>query len=184
MIYGIYKNVRNAAWQCLVDNNITSLPVDLMKIANTAGIKVLKNSEASLLAGNESGICVYAGDTWYVVYDDEATSGRRRMIIAHELGHIFLGHERGRLEISPTKAKRAEEEADAFAARLLAPSCVLWGLDIHLAEEIETLCNISKAESKKRAERMKILYNRQKFLTDPLEQKLFEQFRGFIGEKR
>ena len=180
MIYGIYKNIRNAAWLCLIDNGISSLPVDVLKIATSNGIKLVKNSTVGMLAGNESGACYYNYNSkeWFLVYDDEATSGRRRMIIAHELGHIFLGHEL----INESKAKRAEQEADAFAARLLAPSSVLWGLNIHQAEEIEKICNISKAEAKKRADRMKILYKRQKFLSSELEQKLFEQFRGFIGK--
>jgi len=183
LIYGIYKNVRNASWQCLIDYKIAALPVDLLKIASEAGIKILKNSEVGELSGGESGICLLDGDIWYLVYDDEATVGRRRFTIAHEFGHIFLGHElltgyHGRT--FNADKPQSEKEADMFAARLLAPACVLWGLDLHTGDEIAQVCNISMAAAKIRAERMALLYGRQKFLTDPLERKVYEQFKGYI----
>ena len=112
---------------------------------------------------------------------------RRRVAIAHELGHIFLGHELTAGIYGHTfnsRKPKAEEQADAFAARLLCLACVLRGLDIHTVADIEKVCIISIAEAKKRAERMKLLYERQKFLTSPLERKLFEQFSNYISENK
>lgn len=188
MIYGIYKNVRDAAWACLIDHQITELPVDLLKITNNSGIVILKNSEVCKLSGCENGASVLDGDTWYLIYDDEATLGRRRFTIAHELGHIFLGHEllngyHGRS--FNTDKPQSEREADMFAARLLSPACVLWALDLHTAEEIAKVCETSIAASKIRAERMKVLYERQKFLSSPAEKRVYEQFKPFIdGAKK
>lgn len=183
IIYGAYKNVRNASWQCLIDYKVTDLPVDLVRIADEAGIIICKNSEVHELTGCESGACILEGDQWYLIYDDETVAGRRRFTIAHELGHIFLGHElmnshHGR-SFNILKPQ-VETEADIFASRLLSPACVLWGLNLHTAEEIAKACNISLAAAKVRAERMAILYGRQKFLTSPLERKVYEQFKGFI----
>ena len=182
-IYGVYKNARNAAWQCLIDYKITSLPVDLLAICKEAGIKVLKNSDVNELIGCESGICIYEGGEWFLIYDDECNIGRRRFTIAHELGHIFLGHKlfdgyHGR-SFNILKPQ-VETEADIFASRLLAPACVLWGLKISFAEDIARVCNISISAAKIRAERMKTLYERNKFLTHPLERRVFEQFKPFI----
>lgn len=172
--YGIYRKVRNAAWQCLIDNKINRLPVDVLLIAKANGIKLRKNSDVGLLKTNQSGLCFYSYENvqWYIVYDDEAAPGRRRCIIAHELGHILLGHE----------CNNREKEADAFV-RLLSPACVLWGLNLHTADEIAAVCDISKAEARKRATRMATLYKRGKFLTAPLEKQVFEQFKGFIEEQ-
>lgn len=186
-IYGIYKNVRNAAWQCLIDYKISSLPVDLLRIANEANIKIIKNSEVGELSGSESGICLLDADTWYLIYDDEATIGRRYFTIAHEFGHIFLGHElvkgyHGRS--FSTDKPQSEREADMFAVRLLAPACVLWGIDLHTPTEIAEVCRISNAAAKIRADRMAILYERKKFLTSPLERTVFKQFKPFIEERR
>jgi Zn-dependent peptidase ImmA (M78 family) len=188
IIYGIYKSVRDAAWQCLIDYGISSLPVDILKITKTAGIKVIKNSEVNVLSGGESGICILDGDNWFIIYDDEAMQGRRRFTIAHELGHIFLGHEmqskyHGRRAFNVEKAQE-ESEADMFAARLLAPACVLWAMNLRTPEEIARVCFISHAAAVTRAERMAILYKRQKFLSNELERKVFEQFKPFINENK
>lgn len=187
LIYGIYKNARNAAWQCLIDYKITELPVKPSRIARAAGIKVVKNSDVHELKPYESGSSTLEDDKWYIVYDDENTKQRCRFTIAHELGHIFLGHElkKGyhtrKFDISKPSV---EQEADVFASRLLAPACVLWALDIHTATEISELCDISKSAAQIRAERMAILYPRNKFLTSPLEMEVYKNFEGYIRQKR
>lgn len=71
-----------------------------------------------------------------------------------------------------------------FAARVLAPACVLWGLGLHTPEEIASACNISFSAAQVRAKRMDELYRRQKFLTSPLEKQLFERFFDYIENNR
>lgn len=103
------------------------------------------------------------------------------------MGHIFLGHaliNNQYLRTVDVSKPIIETEADMFASRLLAPACVLWGLDIHSPEDISRICGISYTAAKIRAERMKILYKRNKFLTSPLEQQVYEQFKDFIQENR
>jgi len=46
------------------------------------------------------------------------------------------------------------------------------------------LCHISYAAARFRAERMKLLYERNKFLTSPLEQQVYLQFKEFIRRKK
>lgn len=92
----------------------------------------------------------------------------QRYTIAHEIGHILLG------ENSP------EDAAERFAIGILAPACVLHALRVERAEDIAKLCNISITAASHRAERMKILNKRDKFLTHPLEEQVFEQFEQFI----
>lgn len=189
MIYGAYKNIRDSAWQCLLDYNIKSLPVDLLQIADASGIKIVKNKDVHELAGNESGKCIYYVETkeWFLIYDDECSLGRRRFTIAHEFGHIFLEHEliHGTLKRTFAHNKpQSETEADMFASRLLAPACVLWGLNIKNADEIAKICEISITAAKIRAERMKELYARNKFLTSPIERKVYAQFEDFIIKNR
>ncbi|MDR2902918.1 MAG: ImmA/IrrE family metallo-endopeptidase [Clostridiales bacterium] len=182
-VYGVYKGVRNAAWQCLIDHKITALPVDLIRIAAESGVVIRKNSDVHELYGRESGACILHNGQWYLIYDDACVVGRRRFTIAHELGHIFLGHEliNGRHGRSfDARNPQSETDADVFASRLLAPACVLWALDIRTADEISKVCGISDAAAKIRANRMRVLYDRQKFLTSPLERRVLEQFKAFI----
>lgn len=51
-------------------------------------------------------------------------------------------------------------------------------------KEIAELCGVSLTSAKYRAERMKILYERQNFLTSPLERKIYEQFKDFIETEK
>ena len=77
-----------------------------------------------------------------------------------------------------------ERQANQFAARVLAPACVLWGLDLHSADEIAAACGISRAAAAFRAERMQELYRRGKFLTAPQERRVYRQFENFISQGR
>ena len=57
-----------------------------------------------------------------ILYDDKITNGgRRNWTIAHELGHVLLGH--------TELIRLTEREADAFAAELLMPEAVIRYLD-------------------------------------------------------
>ncbi len=77
-----------------------------------------------------------------------------------------------------------ETEADMFAARLLAPACVLWGINAVTPEQIATACDISRTAATYRAERMDLLRKRGKFLTSPLERQVYKQFEDYIKNNR
>lgn len=189
-VYGRYKRyqqVRDAVWQTLIDYKVVDLPVSLYSICKMSEIKLIKNSVSHSLNENESGMSVFQHGIWYVIYDDSELKTRTRFTIAHELGHIFLGHEmknglytRKNNMFKPTD----ETEADMFAARLLAPACVLWGINAQTAEQIASVCNISHEAAQIRAERMEILRKRGKFLTSPLEQQVYKQFENYIKNNR
>ena len=186
MIYGKYKDARNAAWQCLIDYNVTSMPVSVLDIAKSAGIRVIKNSMVKWLLPSESGISIVISNKWFIVYDDSNSRQRCRFTVAHELGHIFLGHElkkRGNLTQTIRDSESfAEQEANIFASRLLAPACVIWALGLRTANEISSVCDISHSAAEFRAERMETLYKRNKFLSAPLERKVYSNFGSFIKE--
>lgn len=186
MIYGRYskyRHVRDAAWQTLIDYNVQRLPVSLNDICSLAGIILLKNSTAHKLQEGEFGVSVKQKGKWYIIFDDSDTIQRVRFTIAHELGHIFLGHEMlyGYYTRKNNIAKpAAETEADMFAARLLAPACVLWGIGAETAEDIAAVCNISYTAADIRSRRLAILRSRGKFLSSQLEKRVYENFSEFI----
>lgn len=186
-VYGAYANVRDLAWRVLLDNNISALPVNTVGIAGASGVSIIKNSEVDELKSTEVGASIYDGEKWYIVYDDTVSKERIRFTIAHELGHIFLGHP---LKLGyhartiDTDKPETEKQADMFAIRLLAPSCVIWGLGLHTAEEIQNYCNISYSAAKARASRMQILYERNKFLSTDLERKVYANFEKYISTHR
>lgn len=174
--------MRNAAWKILIDDRISALPVDVVAIARQHDITILKDSIANQLRINELGISMYNKKHWYIIYDDRQSLAEKRLTIAHELGHIFLGHPliAGYRLCRERKKPKPESDADMFALRLLAPACVLWGLDLHNAGEIGQVCQIPEPEAQARAKRLAELYQRNKFLTSPLEKQLYQQFLSFI----
>lgn len=185
-IYGRYRKytqVRDAVWQTLLDYNIRSLPVSLTQICRAAGIRTYKNSTVHKLQEGEFGISIKQGEHWFIVFDDSDTLQRVRFTIAHELGHIFLGHEMlyGYYTRKSNIAKpAAETEADMFAARLLAPACVLWGIGAETAKEIADVCNISLTAADIRSRRLELLRSRGKFLSSQLERRVYDNFSEFI----
>ncbi len=187
--YGVYKNVRNASWQCLLDVGIGELPVRVIQITKHFDIKVIKNSDCHLLRPSQYGISfVDKNDKWVIVYDDHDKIQRVRFTVAHELGHIVLGHPLydtgNHTRMFDINRPQVEIEADSFAVRLLAPACVLWGLDLYTAEEISAVCDISYTAAKYRADRMRELRTRQMFLSHPMEQQLYAAFKAWIDEQK
>ena len=184
MYYGIYKGIRDSVWNCLVKFNITSFPVDILKIAREAGIHVKKNSNTNDLCKGELGKSYYDGENWYIVYDDSQPVSISRFTIAHELGHFFLGHDLTYSKYSTVssfaKKPKEEEQSDRFAVRLLSPACILKELDLHTAEDIAKYCNIPLDVAAERSKRMQVLCKRNAFFTCPIETEVYETFKPYI----
>lgn len=184
MNYGQYKNARNASWQCLIDYNIDSLPVKVSRIAKRADITLLRNSAVNLLSENESGITLVQDDKLYIIYANEQSPQRCRFTIAHELGHIFLGHLFSKDGNGFATTDEAEHSANVFARDLLAPACVLHELQALTAAAISDLCDISLEATTYRAERMAELERRNAFYLHPLELQVKKRFADFISKKK
>lgn len=182
--YGFYSGIRNSAWRCLLDFKCRSLPVDILKIAREAGIKVVKDSRVRDLSPGENGKSYFDGKNWIIIYNDQNPTELSRVTVAHELGHIFLGHELLYVKYVNVREfqrkPKAEQQADMFAQRLLCPACALWALDICTPEQIAKYCKVDENIAVIRAKRMELLYERNKFLTSPLERELYDSFRPYI----
>lgn len=186
-IYGFYKNIRDASWQALLDFGCDRLPIDLSDICGQLGVVLLDNTTAQELRPTESGVAVRQDGVWYIIFDDTDTRGKQRFTVAHELGHILLGHalKNGYYTRRSNIVKPEDERAaDMFAARLLAPACVLWGIDATTAEQIAAVCDISIAAARIRAERLDLLRKRDKFLTSPIEREVYQKFENYIKNSR
>ena len=197
MSYKDYQNARDAAWRILLDCKIDRLPTNLNLICSALGVRatsykanqaLIKRKNLSEIVAKSDGLSFFAGDVPVALYNEACVPERIRFTVAHELGHIVLGHVSRKTVTTVNREPNPRDDpketaANQFAARLLAPACVLWGLDIHSAEEIAKTCHISKQAAEFRANRMNTLYSRNKFLSSPLEQLLYQQFLPFIKER-
>lgn len=179
MNYKDYKNTRDLVWEILIRERITELPVRVSELCRNMGIPILLHEFEDV----NSGISAMVNGGPIILVNKGDSAERQRFTAAHELGHIMLGHV-GKYKLvnrepSPND-NPIEQAANVFASRLLAPACVLWGCNIHTADEIAVNCKISRQAAEYRAARMEILYKRNAFLTSSLEREVYENFKQYI----
>lgn len=183
MNYKKYQNVRDVSWKIFIQENITALPIKVGELCKQLGV-IVKYYEPD---NDNDGYCAFIDDAPHVFVSKHCSPQRKRFTIAHELGHILLGHV-GKYKLvnrEPSSSDNPiEHEANVFASRLLAPACVLWGCNVKTAADIAVLCDISMTAAEYRMQRMQVLYKRNKFLTSPLERQVYAQFINFIKDHR
>lgn len=80
--------------------------------------------------GSEEGVTLYDGHKHRIYYNDAVSYlARKKWTLAHEAGHFFLGHLKvcfkEKAYMSSEKGVMMEQEANAFAKELLAPSSLI-----------------------------------------------------------
>lgn len=195
MNYDDYKRARDLSWRVLLDTGTRELPVKVSQICDVYGVTLRSYQAGEPLirelgldtqCGASDGFTVRSGEHCYVFYNMEQLPGRVRFTIAHELGHILLGHlgdgEHTVYNREPSQTDAPEEHtANVFASRLLAPACVLHALGAVTPEQIAAACDISLAAARFRAGRMGVLEQRGMYGASPLERQVLAQFQTYIN---
>ena len=115
---------------------LTSIPIDIFGLARKMGFRLIKASDRLKIGINKAkefhelnknkDIYGYTffdkSNLEYVIYYDDVNAGynKQRFSVAHEIGHIVLGHIDGGIENSDI----AETEANYFAGYILCPDCL------------------------------------------------------------
>ena len=138
--------------QALIRSGANSLPVSVHATADHFGIKIVDYSTFSrvydisrlelCLTASCGGFSLMTEGRFVCVLNTALChQPRRKWTAAHEIGHVLCGHIIGE-RFRPTYEQ--EQEADRFAAALLAPLTVLHFCGVSSAAEIERLCGISR----------------------------------------
>lgn len=183
MDYKKYQNARDMSWEILLMENVRTLPVSVSALCKSMGI-AMKYYDGTDESDGES--MMMNGRPLILVSKNKPVP-RQRFTAAHELGHILLDHIGcGQLVNREPSAydNPLEHEANVFASRLLAPACVLWGCGVRSEQDIMDLCNISRQAAEFRWRRLQLLLIRGKFLTSPLERRVYEQFADYIASHK
>lgn len=123
-----YKFAREMARKILRQHKINNIPTDLQVICERLGLEYVELNDPNEL----DGAVLEINGTRVAMLNRAKPFVRTRFTLAHELGHIFLNHDKRDFydpelarelgEDAPENAKPAKErEADAFASELLIP---------------------------------------------------------------
>nr|WP_317357318.1 ImmA/IrrE family metallo-endopeptidase [uncultured Tyzzerella sp.] len=178
-MYKAYKIARDHAWQCLIETNSNTLPIDLNKIIKYYNMKfVLFNDKVN---ANEAFI-----ENNIVYINKNLPKTRGRFAVAHELGHILLNHKNLSHSVHSENDNTNIEEfqANIFARGLLMPAIVLKEINCITPQDIANICNVSLQSAEYRAERLKELIQRNKFNLSPLERQVYNNFKNFINSNK
>ena len=192
--YSDYTHARDTAWKLLIECGITELPVPVGEICRKRGWTLASYHAARRaiaqmgltdLTKHTDGFCVHQRGEYFIFYDRTTSRGRQRFTVAHEIGHIMLGHigagQYSRINREPTPEDSAEEtQANQFAARILAPAWVLHSIGAVTPDQIARVCDISQSAATFRAERMRELERRGRYLSHPLERQVAQQFASYV----
>lgn len=195
--YEGYKKARDRAWQILIRYRVSALPVDVFRICEASGVNVITYESGRELITRfnlekhteNDGFSAKINGRYIIFYDScIQPPGRVRFTVAHEMGHIALRHIAGSATIwnrgeTATNDPR-EMQANVFAARLLAPACVLMELNIQTVNELQAVTGLSYTAAKIRLERLNALRERGKFYLSPLERRVYKNFEDYINNKR
>lgn len=191
MLYPKYQDARDMAWKILIKHNVSFLPVDLNALINKLDISVILYSQSDFIESHgdklrsDDGFVVSEYGKPVVFLNDKINNtSRRRFTLAHELGHVLLGHNLDVLHFRHSELDNREDfeeaQANIFARDILMPATVLADLNVHSFEEIMRYCLVSKQSAEIRLKRMEELYGRNMFNRHPLEREVRKQFDGYI----
>lgn len=144
----------------------TNMPDDLAAFDPDLG--VLSLQESTFVAANE-------------VVGNPPGRPRARFTIAHEFGHLFLGHKKTRhRNISGRKIERIaapiirdERDADRFAAAFLAPAHLIENPLLISARDVADTFGLSSTASTIRLEALQRMYRRAHGIPRPIPESIY-----------
>lgn len=133
-----YERIKTKIGEVFEENSdfLKAIPIDVFGLARKMGFKLITASE--LIKKGDSKVemfhelnktkTIYGYSLFdtknmeYVIYYDDVNAGtnKQRFSVAHEIGHIVLGH----IDEGIEDSEKAEKEADYFAGYLLCPECL------------------------------------------------------------
>ena len=165
-----YNYVMQKAYAFIIENGITSFPVNPHKIIKTNrwGIETYSNlaikfeCSHSKIASNfksTDGITIYDGSNYTIAYNDKVQYPKRiPFTLMHEIGHIYLGHLKDfetvnmrQSELTKDEYKVLEDEANSFARNILSPAPIYNALKYKGLKTVSAMFGITHSAGKTRS---------------------------------
>lgn len=144
-----FKRAIDTAYETLKKHGVISPPTPIIEITESCGLKI-REVDFGKYSDRVAGFLNTKGNVIYVNKDDN--EHRKAFTIAHELGHYLL-HKKElaedpnlsilfRIPLGAIDSNPLEQEANAFAARILVPKQILDEYRKKGIEEVAVLANI------------------------------------------
>lgn len=198
---------REAAYLFLAENDVFEFPIDVSSLIRKCGWYLSDLEEAARMGGltperfrseimrGGDGVVFHnpATDECRIVYEKKEHANfmrRLRFTLAHEIGHIALGHLKGNGWLNHNGKdegctarymKYMEKEADYFAGVLLAPTNVMLHHGVKDEGDIKKYFGLSSAAAKVKRSHLKFVEEEKKI---PAYRFFDELYRDYWGDER
>ena len=141
-----YERIEEEADNLIEDLGIKLFPMNCFEVAFLLGIEIhtcadfAESDRNFIVSIFKDGFTIRKGGKYIVYYNDDIQHKRIKFTIWHEIAHIQLGHLEGDCAIC---YEQMEEEANHFAAYVMAPLVFVHQLGLESPEEIADVCEIS-----------------------------------------
>lgn len=119
---------RRVAAKLIKDVKVDSAPIILNSLYHHARKEfdlVIQGANEEVTGPKLDALTKRIGSEIYIIYNQTKHSNRQRFSVAHELGHLYLGHVHKTSKIEINASDKNEVEANHFAAHLLIPPSLL-----------------------------------------------------------
>jgi Predicted Zn peptidase len=138
-----YEDIKQDIVKMYVDNNITTIPIDVYNLSENLGYKLKPYSSLGVEKAkkiseiNDDGFNRIEEGKVVIYYNDEKIEGRIRFTIMHEIAHVIRQHKQ--------YSELAETEANWYAAYALCHPPIVDKLQITNYENLITKFNITNS---------------------------------------
>lgn len=190
------ESVKAKAWDFLIRHRLRELPIDCLQLNEIdAGLKIKSYSDSikfisslklTEYAEKHNGFTIEYDKKVIILYNEKMPYSIRNFVIAHEIGHVILGHATNKNGIlgyddDGNTKEGQEEEADAFAYAFLAPSPVFKELNVSEAQAVAKLSGLSLKYADKATEE---IVKSADINYSGIEIELIDLFKDYINKQR
>ncbi len=115
---------KHAAKGLLKSAKLKSAPVEIRQLMATVKQTfdvTVRGVPNDMFSGKGDAMTQTRGECVFIIYNDSKPVVRKRFSVAHELGHLYIGHLHGNSSSDINSENFDEMEANMFAAYLLMP---------------------------------------------------------------
>lgn len=182
-------NPEQIACQLLLSSGQNCLPIRPEKILQAKEIPMVSFTEFEKAVGKKNritrhsseGLTLFFGGVYTVLYDHTLSPSRRSWVLAHELGHILLGHLEP--DCPPQHPAASELQADLFARHLLCPLEILHLCHTKTHHQLALLTGMEEASAKLCFDALTLKRQKDQLFLLPESKILAAEFLPFISNR-